>query len=292
MGQKSNPNALRTGTQKNWKTSSPKKKNSDIGLAVIRETAIKKHLNRIFNLHGMLIQDYRILNKENELNCFLSVYFMTDPKIKTKLTEKRFINQPSTLVLKTKKIENLLLFNSANNKNGNINFTFFKTLSKILQHYLGQDKKITFLINLANKQLLCPMNKKRTKLNLMSLRRYKREDFFTLGFDSLISISLNSDFISVLIEWFSKVIKEKIKIKRVLKFLKATLRLLVNDEQYSLTGVKIKVKGRLNGAARSKHFFINVGKVPIHTRKIKLDYAMKTIHNKAGSYGIKIWIVS
>ena len=58
-----------------------------------------------------------------------------------------------------------------------------------------------------------------------------------------------------------------------------------------IKGVKIVIRGRLNGVPRAKQKIIIVGDVPVQSISAKLDYSQTTIHNSNGSYGIKVWVV-
>jgi small subunit ribosomal protein S3 len=84
------------------------------------------------------------------------------------------------------------------------------------------------------------------------------------------------------------------KIKRqklFFSFLKQALSILIDSNLSKVKGVKILVRGRLNGVPRAKHKTISVGDVPVQSIDEELDYAQTTIHNSSGSYGIKVWIV-
>jgi small subunit ribosomal protein S3 len=55
-------------------------------------------------------------------------------------------------------------------------------------------------------------------------------------------------------------------------------------------GIKIRVSGRLNGAeiARSEEF--KEGRVPLHTFRADIDFAIKEAQTVYGKIGIKVWI--
>ncbi len=55
-------------------------------------------------------------------------------------------------------------------------------------------------------------------------------------------------------------------------------------------GIKIRVSGRLNGAdmARSEEF--KDGRIPLHTFRADIDYALKEALTVYGKIGIKVWI--
>jgi small subunit ribosomal protein S3 len=84
------------------------------------------------------------------------------------------------------------------------------------------------------------------------------------------------------------------KIKRqkfFLSFLKQSLTILLNSDLSKIKGVKILIKGRLNGVPRAKQKIMVVGDVPAQSISAKLDYSQITIHNSNGSYGIQVWVV-
>jgi small subunit ribosomal protein S3 len=55
--------------------------------------------------------------------------------------------------------------------------------------------------------------------------------------------------------------------------------------------MKIKIKGRFNGAPRAKHKIIIIGKgVPNLTIDAKIDYSEETAYTINGTFGVKVWI--
>lgn len=98
-----------------------------------------------------------------------------------------------------------------------------------------------------------------------------------------------------LAELLGKYITEQLKtIKRHNFFfnsLKKNLTLLIKQKFSKIKGIKILIKGRLNNASRSRTRIIKIGKIPIITKNMAIDYsestAFKTSH---GTIGIKIWI--
>jgi len=79
-------------------------------------------------------------------------------------------------------------------------------------------------------------------------------------------------------------LEKRVPFKKVMK--QAASRV----EKAGALGVKIIVKGRLNGSeiARAEKF-VN-GKVPLQTLRSDIDYARGWAHTSYGSIGIKIWI--
>lgn len=79
-------------------------------------------------------------------------------------------------------------------------------------------------------------------------------------------------------------IEGRISFRRAIKqSLQGTMRL-------GAEGIKVKVSGRLNGAemARSENF--KDGRIPLHTFRADIDYALTEAHTTYGRIGVKVWI--
>ena len=55
-------------------------------------------------------------------------------------------------------------------------------------------------------------------------------------------------------------------------------------------GIKVMISGRLNGAEIARSEWAVEGKVPVHTLRADIDYAVATAHTTYGALGIKVWI--
>ena len=55
-------------------------------------------------------------------------------------------------------------------------------------------------------------------------------------------------------------------------------------------GIKVMISGRLNGAEIARSEWAVEGKVPLHTLRADIDYAVATAHTTYGTLGIKVWI--
>ena len=55
-------------------------------------------------------------------------------------------------------------------------------------------------------------------------------------------------------------------------------------------GIKIQVKGRLNGAEMRRSEMFKEGRTPLHTFRADIDYALAVANTKVGCLGIKVWI--
>ena len=84
------------------------------------------------------------------------------------------------------------------------------------------------------------------------------------------------------------------KVKRhnfFLRFIKSGLGLFTHKKLSTLKGIKIKIKGRLNGRQRARHRILKIRKaIPVQTFQSKLNYSEATSFSKNGTLGIKIWL--
>jgi small subunit ribosomal protein S3 len=55
-------------------------------------------------------------------------------------------------------------------------------------------------------------------------------------------------------------------------------------------GIKIMVSGRLNGAEMARSEMYKDGRIPLHTFRADIDYALSEAHTTYGRIGIKVWI--
>jgi len=55
-------------------------------------------------------------------------------------------------------------------------------------------------------------------------------------------------------------------------------------------GIRIQCSGRLGGAEMSRSEFYREGRVPLHTLRADIDYAIATAYTTFGTCGVKVWI--
>ena len=55
-------------------------------------------------------------------------------------------------------------------------------------------------------------------------------------------------------------------------------------------GIKIKVSGRLGGAEMARTEMYKEGRIPLHTLRADIDYAISEAQTVYGKIGIKVWI--
>lgn len=55
-------------------------------------------------------------------------------------------------------------------------------------------------------------------------------------------------------------------------------------------GVKVRISGRIGGAEIARSELYKEGKVPLHTLRAKIDYAVSVALLRSGTVGIKVWV--
>lgn len=77
--------------------------------------------------------------------------------------------------------------------------------------------------------------------------------------------------------------------KRIM-FRRAMKRAVSNAMRLGSQGIKIQVSGRLNGAEIARTEWYREGRVPLHTLRAEIDYALAEAHTTYGVIGVKVWI--
>jgi small subunit ribosomal protein S3 len=75
--------------------------------------------------------------------------------------------------------------------------------------------------------------------------------------------------------------------KRFRRVVKQTASRIVKNKAL---GVKIMLKGRLDGSEMARQETHREGRVPLHTLRADIDYAFETARTTYGIIGVKVWI--
>ena len=214
--------------------------------------------------------------------------------IKTKNIIKKELN-----LTKVKRISTLKFHknkNIINNKNLNQieNNSFLEKLFNSLKLFNKKNKYISITFEQLNKNIKHTITKtkiKYIKKILVKLRRYKQSEFFKEGLNTMF-IGVNTENSSNLL---SKFISNNLKkLKRhnfFLRFVKTGLGLFTNKMFSNLKGIKIKIKGRLNGTPRARHKIIKIKNgVSTLTLNSKVNYSESTAFTSNGTLGVKVWV--
>lgn len=79
------------------------------------------------------------------------------------------------------------------------------------------------------------------------------------------------------------------QLRKKISFRKIAKKTIANIYK-NVIGVKIKLKGRLNGAEIARNECFKKGKIPLHTIRFRIQYSSIASQTTYGLIGIKIWI--
>ncbi|EKE01897.1 MAG: hypothetical protein ACD_21C00025G0008 [uncultured bacterium] len=90
----------------------------------------------------------------------------------------------------------------------------------------------------------------------------------------------------------AKLVAESIaqQLERRIMFRRAMKRAMQNTLKAGALGVKVKVSGRLGGAEIARVEWYLEGRVPLHTFRADIDYALAKASTTYGIIGVKVWI--
>ncbi len=76
-----------------------------------------------------------------------------------------------------------------------------------------------------------------------------------------------------------------------ISFRRAMKMAMASSMRMGAEGIKLQVSGRLNGAEIARVEKYRDGRVPLHTLRADIDFAITEAHTKMGRIGVKCWIM-
>ena len=225
-----------------------------------------KITNHIKNLYN-----YNLLNKTKSRK--------NKKKRRVKLIRfyKKFLS-----LKKNKNIKNLMLNNFLNQ--------FFESLQK----FFNRLTNVTLILKPLDANIKKIIKQKRLlliKKKLIRLKKYQKNDFFKEGVNLIFTSIINKNSSQLLANYISANLKKLKRHNFFLRFLKSVLNMFINKNFSRVKGVKIKIKGRINGAPRAKRKIFKIGKrMPVLTINSPISYAENTAFTSNGTLGVKVWI--
>lgn len=80
------------------------------------------------------------------------------------------------------------------------------------------------------------------------------------------------------------------QLERRVMFRRAMKRAVTNTMRLGAQGIKVMVAGRLNGGEIARSEWYREGRVPLHTFRADIDYALAEAMTTYGVIGVKVWI--
>lgn len=75
-----------------------------------------------------------------------------------------------------------------------------------------------------------------------------------------------------------------------ISFRRAAKMTVSSSMRMGAEGIKVTVSGRLGGAEMARTESYKDGRIPLHTFRADIDYALSEAHTKLGRIGVKVWI--
>lgn len=90
----------------------------------------------------------------------------------------------------------------------------------------------------------------------------------------------------------AKLVGESIaqQLKARISYRRAMKQAIASAVRVGAQGIKIKVSGRLGGAEMARSEMYKEGRIPLHTLRADIDYAVSEADTVYGKIGIKVWI--
>lgn len=282
MGQKINQKIFRVGFKdNNWNFIYNSLNDKYTTNYFIKNIYICDILTIFFYSFNIVLSNVNIVYNKNAITAQLKLYNLY-------FYSKNFL---FTYAYSKKKNEWFLTFINVNS----YKFYFFliKKISLFILKYLKK-KKLTFLTSFVKEKNNIKLNtsyQQSSYLKLkLQLKKYLFVPFFKECFCILTTIVKLKDF-SKLLAFYLKLEFTKLKKHNFfLTFLKRALIFFVYSSFSKIKGVKILVKGRLNGRPRAGKKLIQVGRISSQSFDSKISSTKVTSFTSLGTFGINVWI--
>jgi Ribosomal protein S3, C-terminal domain len=240
-----------------------------------------------------LKKHYKVLKSiQNSFN-YKNLIYRKD-LLKKKIAIKKIVNKIKRLKAINYYKKYLSLKNNKTIKNS-LSKEFLKILLNSLSEFYKGLNNITLILKPLNNNLYKSLNKKqflKIKKKLVTLRKYQRNEFFKEGIGIAFSVVTNRNSSELLSKYIAANIKKLKRHNFFLRFLKELLTIFIAKSLVNkIKGIKIKVKGRINGAPRAKNKIITIGKsMALFTIDSSINYFETTAYTINGTLGVKVWI--
>lgn len=268
MAQKINSNLFRRSLQNSeWNYKFQGLNKEEVSLFTYKSVKIEKFIVNLFRYHSLLVTTFKLDFSKTQLQICIS--FLKSPshkKLKSKQKTQKYI-----CTYLTKKFLITIFKNYYNTK---INVKL-KDITKVFEDNLMKYK---------------PARLEYRKV-LKKLKRFKSFPDFLVICKIIFVVLINKKSSRLLGNIISYLISNQKKNHYyILAFIKNVLAILIKSKLSEVSGIKIKISGRLNGFSRSKSRFITIGNLPIQSLNSNIDYSEAKAYTQNGTFGIKTWI--
>lgn len=273
-----------------------------------------KHINNIFFLTINVIPtflNYKFVNLELKKNYYYLIFNYNNflKHLFIKLFSKK-LNYNNCSIFFNKIFCNYLITNKLKKKYSYL--SFFNTYNFLKNYHKSNKNNLDNLLNLNNfysfslalskfKNLpkIIFIIKDLSKLNYLSDKFIQKNSksrnfdmwvyYFYIMFFNTPSAYLVSSVIKKFFENRSQRKKQRFFFNNLRKFLYTYRKEVFFNK---IQGIKIEIKGKMNGRDRSSLYRIRLGSVPLSTISSNISYAFLPAFTIYGSFGIKVWIAT
>ena len=322
MGQKISSTLYRLGEDSSkikWDFHQTEKNVKETSDYFIKSLYIKTFIVRFFRMHGLLVSQCNLSYCSTVLNIYVSFFIMLESisliehrnrlsKIKTKgsyslkYKKKTRTNKGKFLTLKVpprKRFHGIackkLVFNKLKWKKKKILFQncFITKLLTCLNLFREGNTHCKVIFQNLGKGLSVRLKNVQSKIfreTILKLRMYSRFPFFKEVINLYIILILKVNTSRLFAEFIALQLCLLKKHNTFITFLKRSLILILSSKLARVKGLKLNLKGRLNGASRARTKNIIIGKVPLQTLDQEVDHSCATAYTTNGTIGVKVWI--
>lgn len=80
------------------------------------------------------------------------------------------------------------------------------------------------------------------------------------------------------------------QLERRMPFRRVMKKAMQSSMDAGAAGIKVSISGRIGGAEIARTEWYKEGRIPLHTLRAEIDYAMGRAETTYGSIGVKVWI--
>ena len=322
MGQKISSTLYRLGEDSSkikWDFHQTEKNVKETSDYFIKSLYIKTFIVRFFRMHGLLVSQCNLSYCSTVLNIYVSFFIMLESisliehrnrlsKIKTKgsyslkYKKKTRTNKGKFLTLKVpprKRFYGIackkLVFNKLKWKKKKILFQncFIRKLLNCLKLFSDGKTNCKILLQNLGKGFSVRFKNTQSKIFrkiVLKLRMYSRFSFFKEVINIYMVLITRANTSKLFAEFIALQLCLVKSHNTFTTFLKRSLVLIISSKLSRLKGLKINLKGRLNGVSRARAKNILIGKVPLQTLNQNIDYSYATAYTANGTIGVKVWL--
>lgn len=239
---------------KDWKLKYFEKNTYESHVNIFKSLEVGNYFKQLLKKQGFNLQSYRLIFSNYMLNIFLSIYKKNEKTAHSNKNEG--LNNKKTKVFSKINLKNIL---------------------KNLNEFIGNRLHITLKIMIINN----PKRHKTTNkiLSSLNLHRFRISEMKRLYF----TLATQPDSAKLLGDFIAEQLRITKRHNFFLSSLNKSLTLIIPQKCF-------KIKGSLNNAARSRNQIMKIGKVPLLTENIKIDYPESTSFTPNGTIGVQVWI--